>query len=217
MHARERQPQSRADALDGRAPVHQHAAREGGRVKRLAPKHRGERGVAHEIAQLAARKRLAVAKGRAVDPRPYAPPRRRDEDRAPLRRQHPPDFLQQRPRRLRRLQGMGDQHPVEAAVRQRQHVAHHQRRSGAAGGGPNRRAQRRRRQRNGARRLVAERREIGAAKAEPHHRKPPAMLPARAQHAPDQPPRRLAQGRGVKRAEFVNVERHCKTCRLPMT
>ncbi len=106
------------------------------------------------------------------------------------------------------LQPVNDQRAVDRGVGQRQHVELDQRRGGASLRRPARDADFGRHERERALRLVAKSVEQRTGETEAENRQAAAIVPARAQHAADQPPRDVAQRRSVESDEVVDVERH---------
>ena len=177
-------------------------------VQRLAPKDRREQRLAHQIAQLPLRIGLALAERRAVDARPDAAPRRRHHDQPPARVEDAPDFLERRARILRHLQRVNDEDAIDRGVGQGQHVGVDQRRGGAPARRPVDHALLGRHEGEDALRLVAKPLEIGSAVAQGEDRQARAIVPAHAQHSPDQPARNVAERGGIEGDEIVDVERH---------
>ena len=169
------------------------------RIKRLAPEDRREIRPMEQIAQLRFRIGQALPIRRAVGARPDAPAGGNDHDDSPLRRGDAPQFLEQRVRPVGRLQRVGEQQPIDAAVGQRQHLRVHERGRATSCSRPDRRRPAPRASRPG---IGGPRRETvrdrachnpSAATERPAH-----VVPARADHAPDQPAGDSAEGRAVE-------------------
>ena len=160
------------------------------------------------VRDLRAAERASVAEGRGVDARPQPPAVRHDDEQPPVRRQHPPQLAEQRPRPLAPLDHMHEEDAVGAFVGERQVGLVDEHAQAFALARPGDDAELGWHQRAARAGIVAEGAEIGRGEAHAEQALALQIAPARPDPRAQEPAHHGTEGRGIEVLEVDGVEMH---------